>query len=109
METRYTILRADGTSADGFVDWPEEPKLDHIKSLVEPIVGGWPERVRVLCDGNYTDMFVHDDGWAIGLRRNAAATAIYRANWLAQHPKTNPDSLPAIAGDAVLFGRRVWF
>jgi len=40
---------------------------------------------------------------------NVVASAIYRANWQAEYPATNPDELPAIHGTAVLFLRRVWF
>jgi hypothetical protein len=53
-------------------------------------------------------MFVDETG--VGrLPRNEAATAIYRNNWLTQHPSVPAESISAIYGTAVLFARRVWF
>jgi hypothetical protein len=54
-------------------------------------------------------MFVDEDGHGRERPRNEAATTIYRANWLRQHPGVDPETLPWIAGPAVLFDRRVWF
>jgi hypothetical protein len=54
-------------------------------------------------------MFVDEMGLPKNLPRNEKATEIYRNNWLTQHPGADPDSLPHIAGTAVIFSRRVWF
>lgn len=76
------------------------------------------ERVRVIRSASeayrngaeYLDMFIDEDGHSRDRpRRNEKATAIYRANWLRQHPSTDPETLPWIAGPAVLFDKRVWF
>jgi hypothetical protein len=69
----------------------------------------YPEHVSVLFKGAPADMFVDETGVLKGLPRNEAATAIYRANWLKQHPEQDPEALPHIAGTAVVTGRRIWF
>lgn len=115
MITTYTILRADGRSEPGEVDWPENPSLRQIEAVVEPIVGGDLEHVTVLYPVNvlypandeYRDMFVDELGHQHGRPRNNKATAIYRNNWL-QHHGGDPEELPWIAGDAVVFDRIVW-
>ena len=63
----------------------------------------------VLHEGRPTDMCVGEDSAYIGNIRNDDATKIYRANWMSQHPKTDPESLPAVYGPAVLVDRRVWW
>lgn len=62
------------------------------------------EHVAVLYKGHRRDMFVGETS-AINDRhiRNVRATEIYRNNWLTRHPGTDPESLPAISGPAVLF------
>lgn len=81
-----------------------------IRELITPLLdGGGLEHVTVLHDGQRADMFVDDESVGKGLPRNEAATAIYRNNWLTQHPDAEPESLPAIYGPAVLFSQRVWF
>ena len=79
MNTALLILKADGQRLNGVVD-----------------------------EGRAAAMFVDEDGHAKGLPRNEAATAIYRASWMARNPRDDPESLPWIAGDAAIFGRRVW-
>jgi len=112
MNTTYQVIRPNG-GADTVhhADLPQRPGLDLLKSIVLPYLDGarYMERVNVLHAGHYTDMFVDEDGIMKKLPVNEAATAIYRANWLHQHPKTDPSTLPAIYGPAVLFQRRVWF
>jgi len=81
-----------------------------LRPLFEELLdGGFPEHVAVLHDGKRADMFVDGDGIAKELDRNGAATAIYRNNTLTRAPGTDPESLPAIVGTAVLCSRRVWF
>lgn len=100
---------------------PPKPSLRDIKIVVLPLLDrgdGVPrdlEHVSVLFQGERADMFVDEVGVNDGLPRNDLATDIYRANWISQHPANalranfDPESLPHIAGTAVLFrGRRVW-
>ena len=138
MKTTYTIYRHNGRSERGECDLATQPTYSKITALIEPILAAefnqagkvaarmgvaaaqfkvFPEHVRVIRSVDepyrngeeYLDMFVDETGHAKDLPRNEAATAIYRANWLRQHPGTDPESLPFIAGPAVLFDRRVWF
>lgn len=66
------------------------------------------EHVAVLHDGKRADMFVDEESACKGLPRNEAATSVYRCNTLTQRPETDPETLPAIYGPAVLFDVRVW-
>lgn len=111
MNTIATIIRADGTEEKRELDWPQEPDYFTISVFASPILGaGRPiEHVTVLHDGQYTDMFVDECGLLDNLPRNEKATAIYRNNVLTNEPGTDPDSLPHIAGTAILMSRRVWF
>lgn len=111
MKTTATIIRADGTEEQRELDWPHEPGYHAIRDLVEPVLGAgrFLEHVAVLHEGQRTDMFVDDSGLLDGLPRNEKATAIYRNNVLTHEPGTDPESLPHIAGTAILMSRRVWF
>lgn len=111
METTYTIIRPDGTEEHHTVDLPQEPGFDALAKIIRPILGKGRdlERVNVLHEDRYTDMFVDDSGLLDDLPLNEKATAIYRNNVLKHEPGTAPESLPPIAGTAVLFSRRVWF
>jgi hypothetical protein len=107
--TGYIVLYCDGTTAAGDIDWPDNPSLAQIKALVEPIVGEPMEHVRVLDPDTdeYRDMFVDEMGHQHDRPHNAAATALYRNNWLV-HEGGDPDDLPSIVGNAVVFDREVW-
>jgi hypothetical protein len=119
MTTTYTVYRTDGTVERGEVVWPLTPSLAQIKSLVEPMVGGPMEHVRVLdprsveadqiTRADYLDMFVDELGHVrdIPKPRNHAATGIYRANWL-RAEGGDPEDLHWIAGDAIVFDRQIW-
>lgn len=108
--TNYRVFHVDGTTTSHMVEWPEDPGYDRIRILMEPILsGGHLEHVTVLHGGRAADMFVDEEGLIKGLPRNEAATKIYRNNWLTKHPKTDPETISFIAGNAVLFERRVWF
>lgn len=117
MNTTYAVYYAGRVDPEVYVvDWPKDPGYGRIKALVEPLIGGEPlEQVAVLHAGQRRDMFVSETGNVHLTTRdplpiNDAATAIYRHNRLTQHPGTDPDTLPTIAGTAVLFtNRRVWF
>jgi hypothetical protein len=120
MNTTYTVYHTDSSVSAGSIDWPENPTVDQIKALVEPIVGGPLEHVRVLAPAmaqavmvshaDYRDMFVDELGHvrAGGPKpRNDAATAIYRANWL-RAKGGDPEDVPWIAGTAIVFDRQIW-
>ncbi|MCO7058264.1 hypothetical protein [Pseudomonas juntendi] len=108
--TDYLLINVDGTEERRSAELPADPGYRALADLVDPILGvlAW-EQVTVLFNGELCDMFVDEVGAITGLPRNERATAIYRANALAQHPGTDPESLPAIYGRVVLFTRRVWF
>lgn len=110
MQTTYMVMIPGQEPTTHEVDWPHAPSLPRIRSVVTPVLnGGDLERVAVLYDGQRRDMFVDEDGHAKGLPRNEAATKIYRAYWLSQHPNDEPESLPYVVGPAVLFtSRQVW-
>lgn len=111
METLYIILRADGSSERGSVNWPEAPGYELIRDLVEPILGADcnMEHVYILGDmRERQDMFVDEIGLWKHLSRNAEATRLYRQATLTQHPHLPPESLPYIVGAAVVFDRIVW-
>jgi hypothetical protein len=109
ITTRYIVLHTDGSMTAGEVDWPKSPSLKEIKALVEPILDGEMEHVRVLdpTSDEYRDMFVDELSRVRSKPRNEAATALYRNNWLV-HEGGEPEDLPWIAGNAVLFDRVIW-
>lgn len=115
MRTEYTILRpGDQPGERHEIDLPPDPGFARLRQVIEPLLdGGLMEHVTVLYDGRRHDMFVDEIGstnWKPGypLPLNELASAIYRANWLAQNPKDNPSDLPGVHGPAVLFHRIVW-
>lgn len=108
--TVMTIMRPGKPGETQLVDLAPEPGYRALSAILRPLLDGAElEHVTVLHDGEPADMFVDECGSIKRLPRNEAATAIYRNNWLTQHPKAAPESLPAIYGPAVLFSRRVWF
>jgi hypothetical protein len=115
MKTDYIVYRTDGTTTEASCELAEHPGLDAINAVVRPLIGtlltkyDHLEHVAVMIDGERRDLFVDEDGQAKRLERNEAATTHYRRSWLTAYPKTDPETLPYIYGDAVLFGRRIWF
>ncbi|MGH6714927.1 MAG: hypothetical protein ACREDC_01935 [Bradyrhizobium sp.] len=114
--TNFIIIPVAGEEIQGEIDWGHDPGFRSIKTLVEPLLGlGEPfEHVTVLHEGRRVDMFVSELGRVSLATRaplpiNPRATKIYRCNWLTEYPDDDPNSLPAIAGVAVLFLQRVWF
>ena len=112
METTYTIIRPNGTEEQHTVDLPEQPEFSELSRIIRPILGKGRdlERVNVLHEGRYTDMFVDDCGVLDDLPLNAKASDIYNNNLRTHEPellKLQGDGV--IAGPAVLFARRVWF
>jgi hypothetical protein len=109
-EVAYTIFRPGMPPMFGAVAWPDEPGYDRIRMLIEPLLeGAHLEHVSVLHEGRRADMFVDDEGRLKHLPRNEEATAIYRAAALSREPDRDPETIPFIAGTAILFDRRVWF
>lgn len=116
METKYRVIKADGTETEGSVDWPIEPGYFEIKDLVVPLLdGALLEHVSVFHNGRRADMFVDELG-ALSvdkptprgpLPRNEVATTIYRAASLMRYGG-DPEDLPYIHGTAILFERIVW-
>lgn len=110
ITTPYRIFRTDGTAEEEFISWPKEPGYKEIAKLIVPILDGAElEHVTVLHEGKRADMFVDEMGRMKPLARNERATSIYRTNWMTKHPSVDPETLPWIAGTAVLFLRRIWF
>ena len=111
METKITILWTGGRAAEVRpVLIVDNPSVIDLQQIVRPILGTAEiEHVSCLYEGAQTDMFVDGDGVAKGLPLNRVATDIYRCAWMTRYPSTDPDTMPAIYGTAVLFGRRVWF
>ena len=109
----YTILHADGHKTLGRIrNFPTDPAaaVRAVERLVAAAMGedAHFEPVSVWHEGERTHMFVDETGHLKRLRRNEAATAIYRADVLArQKSPLPPESLSWIAGDAVLLSRRV--
>lgn len=124
MLTKYTIFLPDNSvePIERATDWPDKPDFHTIAAIIEPALLEFgakndAERVNVWLtpdfepggDGFYTDMFVDEMGLIDGLPRNDRATKIYRANHLTFQKPAFPETLPYIAGPAIVFHRRVWF
>lgn len=108
IETTWTVIPVIGASTTETLIMFSKPSLKDLRELVEPHLEGQKlERVRVFVDGAYADMFVGEN--SAGGIRNVRATEIYRNNWLTHNPGTDPESLPAISGPAVLVDRVIWF
>jgi hypothetical protein len=111
IPTTYRVFSEAGTFADHEILMEKKPRYDDLRSLVEPHLGGARlMHVRVLCPvlGAWTDMFVDEMGALRRLPRNDAATKIYRNGFLSKRPDDDPETLPYIAGKAVVFLRQVW-
>jgi hypothetical protein len=113
---KATLFRVNSTSEVTEVATTKDYAA--IKAIVAPLLGFRPneyptiEHVTVWHDGKLTDMFVDEVGHQKLLHRNDAATEIYRAATMAgkirEPVPDDPETLPWIAGDAVLFDERVW-
>lgn len=110
IPTTFTGLPILGRPKKAAVDLPRAPGLDALRVIVEPMLyGGRLEHVAVFHEGRAVDLFICEGSSFVGNVRNDKATKIYRASSLERDPKTDPESLPAIYGPAVLVDRRVWF
>lgn len=115
MLTRLLIMRPDQPHETREIDLPREPGFAQLDALLTPLLdGAGLEHVTVLADFSggtdymRADLFVDEEGIKKRLPANGAATAIYRRNWMQQHPEQDPETLPYIAGPAILFDRIVW-
>src|SRR5262245_31118206 len=68
-----------------------------------------PMKVGLIISNEERDMFIDGIASMKELPRNELATSLYRANYLAKHPGTDPEKLPFICGPAILFDEQVWF
>lgn len=112
--TRYLVITADGFRSEHEVQWPYEPGYKLLSATILPHLravrpGAHLEHVGVLFEGMPADMFVDDMGAVVELAVNPEATKIYRTAWLGRYPLTNPETMHAIYGPAIVFRRRVWF
>ena len=108
MKTNYTVFHPDGSELKGALDWPEFPSRELVSEFVETILPASALELMPLeihHDHMISDMFVKAD---YHQPRNESATTVYRQNYIVHNPGTNPESLPFIAGPAVLFYRKVW-
>jgi hypothetical protein len=115
METKLLVLKPDESSETRTFELPERPAYREINGLMQLLIGcEHCEHVSVLADFNgglafkRADMFVDEMGHDRGLPRNEAATIIYRRNALLYQNVKIAETLPWIAGPAVLFERIVW-
>lgn len=110
MTTRYWVIQPDGHQVQHSADLPVEPDYEDLLPILHThLADGKAERVLVKWQDKRVDMFVDEDGLRKNLPRNDIATAVYRANFLRNHPTDNPEALSFIRGTAILFERRVWF
>jgi hypothetical protein len=106
----FRVLGVDGTVTEGTVTMSDPPAYAELKRVVEQHISGDMEHVYVWNDrapNARGDMFCDEVGQLKGLPRNEAATAMYRRAWV-QATGDDPETLPWIAGPAVVFDEVVW-
>jgi hypothetical protein len=111
IPTKYRVFAEGGTFVDHEIPMEKNPVYDELRHLIEPHLGGARlMHVRVLCPllRDWTDMFIDEMGALKRLPRNDAATKIYRNSFLSKNPDNDPETLPYIAGPAVVFLSPVW-
>lgn len=109
----YRILHTTGRETRGRTTVPADDKKAWvtIKALIQGVIGEDAdlEHVRVWEGDQYRDMFVDEIGAIKRLPLNKAATDLYRANALAhERPRPDPETMPAVHGDAIVFAQQVW-
>jgi hypothetical protein len=107
---RYRVLDVGGTETESTAIMSDPPTYAELKAAVEPHIGGDMEHVYIFNDrtpNKRGDMFVDEIGQPKGLPRNEAATAMYRRAWV-QSTGDDPETLPWVAGTAVVFDDVVW-
>ena len=93
ISTGETLIPESATDPDGYFEEAAEKHLDD----------GRAQRIEYVEDGFIKGMYVDDLAQIKDLPRNERATALFRAHYLAANRFINPESLPFIAGPAVLF------
>ena len=120
IDTNMKIIRANGNTETSVRALTAEPGYDVLRRLINPILdGSGMERVAVWADFHggtkfeALDMFVDELCAIKRLPRNEIATAHYRRATMmgltGVAKPSDPESIPAIYGTAILFSRRVWF
>ncbi|WP_141688512.1 hypothetical protein [Bradyrhizobium paxllaeri] len=105
----YRVLTPDGRKIDSVATLPSHPSPNDVRQVVNHLLdGGAAEHVVVLQKDRRTDMFVDEQSHLKHLRRNEAATALFRAAALRGNPHRDPETLPYIAGPAIVFDEPVW-
>lgn len=101
----YLLIPVVGNIVAGRIfGFSSKRAYDSLKATIGPLFDEPFEHVAVLYEGHRRDMFVGETSSINGRHiRNIRATAIYRANVLTRAPGTDPESLSAISGPAVLF------
>jgi hypothetical protein len=105
----FRVLYPDGTETHGTVEMSDPPTYDELRKVVEPHLAADLEHVYVWNDrspGDRADMFVDEMGVLKNLPRNEEATRLYRE--ASVRTGEDAESLPHIAGVAVLFAEKVW-
>jgi hypothetical protein len=115
MNTGYRVLYPDGAVLHAAINWPDKPCRSQVEFLVEEILGPGEVALHVEMPDDRRDMFVSalghlrlNDDDSDGVPFNPIATSIYRANLMRARPGTDPETVPAIVGTAVVFDRVVW-
>jgi hypothetical protein len=104
----YHVLKPDGREQEHVTTLAQNPSADEIRKVVRRYMDGAPEHVSILRHDRRADMFVDEDSHLKRLPRNEGATALFRAVALNLDPGRDPETLPFIAGPAVLFDDVVW-
>lgn len=100
----YRVIEADGREQRGAAEMSEPPTMGELHALVESHLNAPMFRITVKRVGDGTQaMFIEELAEIKELPRNEKATAIYREQWMADHPKADAEQMPAIYGTAILF------
>lgn len=106
----YRVLRPDGGEETHTAEMTNpQPMYDELREMIEShLDGGEMFHITIIAsNGKRSSMFVDEMFNYKNLARNNLATALYRAAWLDSHPDVDPESLPFIAGVAVVFAEVV--
>jgi hypothetical protein len=114
----FDVYFPDGRRERHVAVMSAQPSLTELKSVVMPFLSGAREleHLPVLrppweksgAAEEIADMFVDELGSLKLLDRNDHATEFYRQAWLREAPFDDPETLPWIAGIAVVFKDKVW-
>jgi hypothetical protein len=107
---RFRVLYVDGTEIEGEAVMTVPPTSEELRRVVEPHLQADMEHVYIFNDrteNHRGDMFVDETGQLKDLPRNESATAMYRRAWVLATGE-DPETLPWIAGVAVVFDEVVW-